>query len=227
MVWWWWVIPGVVAVLAAVLLLGGLGWIFRGRPGKGGRGVIFGALFGAIAFALAMVGLDIQTYNRLSFERPIATLDVVQRGTRHYDVTLTQPPTDATPEGVTQVYPLHGDHWRIEARVLRWKPWANVLGLDSQYQLERLSGRYADVSSEISAERSVHDLRPESQSRIDLWQVAQEYGRHAPVVDTLYGSGAYMPMANGARYEVWITQSGLVARPVNQAAMQASATGWE
>jgi hypothetical protein len=33
-------------------------------------------------------------------------------------------------------------------------------------------------------------------------------------------------MADGAKYEVWITQSGLIARPVNDAARNASAGGW-
>ena len=35
-----------------------------------------------------------------------------------------------------------------------------------------------------------------------------------------------MPMADGANYEVWITQSGLVARPDNDAARAASAGGF-
>jgi hypothetical protein len=35
-----------------------------------------------------------------------------------------------------------------------------------------------------------------------------------------------MPMGDGAEYEVWITQSGLVARPVNAQARDASAGGW-
>ena len=49
--------------------------------------------------------------------------------------------------------------------------------------------------------------------------------RYVDAVDTLYGGGAYMPMADGAEYEVWITQSGLVARPTNEAARQASSEG--
>ena len=46
------------------------------------------------------------------------------------------------------------------------------------------------------------------------------------MVDTLYGSGAYMPMADGARYEVRITQNGLIARPTNEVAAEASSSGW-
>jgi hypothetical protein len=33
-------------------------------------------------------------------------------------------------------------------------------------------------------------------------------------------------MADGAKSEVWITQSGRVARPANDAARNASAGGW-
>jgi len=33
-------------------------------------------------------------------------------------------------------------------------------------------------------------------------------------------------MANGGTYEVWITQSGLIARPTNDAARAASVGGW-
>jgi hypothetical protein len=34
----------------------------------------------------------------------------------------------------------------------------------------------------------------------------------------LYGSATYLPMADGADYEVTVSQSGLVARPLNDAA---------
>jgi len=46
------------------------------------------------------------------------------------------------------------------------------------------------------------------------------------MVDSLYGGGAFMPMADGARYEVWLTQNGLIARPTNPAANAAGAGGW-
>ena len=59
-----------------------------------------------------------------------------------FEVTLTEPPSAAAPQGQTRKFTVHGDEWRIDARVLKWKPWANVLGLDTQYRLDRLSGRY-------------------------------------------------------------------------------------
>jgi hypothetical protein len=41
----------------------------------------------------------------------------------------------------------------------------------------------------------------------------------------MYGSATYLPMSDGALYEIKVSQSGLVARPMNQAAREA-VSGW-
>lgn len=227
MVWWWWIIPGVVAVIGLAIALSGLGWMFRGRPFKGGRGVLGGGAVLGVGAVVSLLGLNIQSYQRLTYERPVATIELRQKGPQLYDAIVVEPPTDQDPEGITRTFEVHGDEWRIEARVLRWKPWANVLGLDSQYRLDRFSGRYTDTQQELTGERSAFDIRPVRQSGIDMWPLVDEYNQYLPLVDTLYGSGAYMPMADGARYEVQITQSGLLARPTNEVAAEASSSGWQ
>lgn len=229
MIWWWWIVPALVALLAVYILGRGLGALFGGRFLGALGGIGAGGVLLAVAGGALLVGLDVQTYQRLTYERPVATISVQQLGPKYYQATLT-PPADGLAEGdvppVARAYPIHGDEWRIEARVLKWKGWANMLGLDSQYRLDRLSGRYEETEDELHAERSVYDLRPDPPSQIDLWKMARKYNRYAPMVDTLYGSGASMPMADGAVYEVWITQNGLLARPVNEKARDAGATGW-
>jgi hypothetical protein len=57
---------------------------------------------------------------------------------------------------------------------------------------------------------------------LDLWKATLDHPTRLPFVDAVYGNAAYMPMSDGARYEVSITQSGLIARPVNAAAQQAA-----
>ncbi|MDB5431299.1 MAG: hypothetical protein JWP35_2415 [Caulobacter sp.] len=226
MIWWWWIIPGLIALFALVIVVRGLIGLFTGRPFSGLGGMIAGGLLMAIVGAVLLGGLDVQTYSRLTYERPVATIAVHQLGPKLFEATLTQPPPEGFEPTPAKAYQIHGDEWRIEARVLKWKGWANVLGLDTQYRLDRLSGRYDATDDELHAERSVYDLRPDPPSQVDLWAMARKYSRFAPVVDTLYGSGAAMPMADGATYEVWITQSGLLARPTNEKAREASATGW-
>jgi hypothetical protein len=39
-----------------------------------------------------------------------------------------------------------------------------------------------------------------------------------PGVDAHFGTATYLPMANGAMFEVKMTRTGLIARPVNEEA---------
>jgi len=232
MVWWWWIAPAAVGLLGLALLFKGLGALFRGRFIGGLLGGGLGAALVAAATIASLLALDVQTYARLTYERPVATIRTRQLGPQYFEATVIQPGRGENMPAATNLYPLHGDEWRIEAQVLKWRPWANVLGLDAQYRLDRLSGRYRSIEQEINAERSVHplsggDAGPEWLPwRLDAWEMARRYRRYVNAVDTLYGGAAYMPMADGAQYEVWITQSGLIARPANDVAREASAGGW-
>lgn len=233
MVWWWWILPAAAALLGLSLLLLGLRALFGGKLLRGLLGAVAGGgvLWGASLATL--FGLNLQTYERLTYERPVASIAVRQIGPQFYEINLIQPGRQDQPASAA-LYPVHGDDWRIDAQVLKWKPWANVLGLDSEYRLERLSGRYRSVEQELTAERSAYDLAAIDETarngavpfKVEAWDAIRRYRRYVDAADTLYGSAAYMPMADGARYEVWITQSGLVARPTNDAARAASAGGW-
>lgn len=234
MFWWWWIAPTAIAIIGGLILIGGLAALFRGRLLGGLFGTAGGGVLLAGALGAALLGQNVQTYARLTYERPVATLSIRQLAPRYFEATVTQP-ADGEQPARTAVYPVHGDEWRMEAQVLKWKPWANVVGLDSQYRLDRLSGRYQDIELERTGARSVHALsggEPETGPfaalpwSMSVWDIARKYRRYLDAVDTLYGSAAYMPMADGATYEVWITQSGLIARPTNEAARAASAGGW-
>ncbi len=228
MVAWWWVIPGFVAVVGLAFALSGVGWMFRGRPFKGGRGVIGGGAFLSVAAIVGLLGLNIQTYHTLSWDQPIATIQIHKVGDQHFQVVVTEVPTADNPNpDPPHTYDMHGDQWRMEARVLVWKPWARVLGLTAQYRLDRFSGRYISTEQELNAERSVYPIRPVRSSGIDLWPVAREYMQYLPLVETRHGSGTFQPMVDGATYEVRINQNGLSSRPTNEVASEATASGWD
>lgn len=166
-----------------------------------------------IALAIALLGVNLLTYQRLSREEPAVEARFTRAGDQRFDALLTYP------SGATQQLALAGDEWQIDARVLKWRPFANLLGFDTAYRLERISGRYADIARERDAERTVYALNPPD--RIDVWALVRTWRRYVPWVDALYGSAVYLPMTDGARFEVVVTQSGLVARPLNDAARQA------
>ncbi|MBX9615450.1 MAG: hypothetical protein K2X25_07630 [Caulobacteraceae bacterium] len=233
MFWWWWIAPAAIAIVGGLILISGLASLFKGRLLGGLFGTAGGGVLLAGALGTALLGQNVQTYARLTYERPVATLSIRQLAPQYFEATVTRPAEGERPAR-TAVYPVHGDEWRMEAQVLKWKPWANVVGLDAQYRLDRLAGRYQDIELERTGARSVHALTDEPETgplaalpwSLSVWDTARKYRRYVDAVDTLYGSAAYMPMADGATYEVWITQSGLIARPTNEAAREASAGGF-
>ncbi len=166
--------------------------------------------------ALVAIAFNLHSYQRLTHEQAVAEIVFRQFEPNAYGATLTP-----TGTGEARRFVIRGDEWQIDARVLKWTGLANLLGLDSHYRLERLSGRYASLSTERSGSRTVYGLAPKE--GLDLWGIAKRYERWMPFVDAVYGSAAYLPMANGAHYEISITQSGLIARPTNAAAEKAVA----
>ena len=184
-------------------------------------GTLYLLFAGVVLLLLAGAGLvaaNLFTYARLTHEQEAARVTSRQLGQRHYAVSLQ--PANAP----LRHFELRGDEWQIDARVLKWRAMGNLLGLDTLYRLERLSGRYGDAASERAAQRTVHDLTQDA--GLDLWALTRRYQRYVPLADALYGSAAFVPMAEGAEYTVSVSASGLVVRPVNEAARKAVG-GWK
>jgi hypothetical protein len=177
----------------------------------------------ALCFVLAaattwLLGFSLLTFERLTHEQLAAEVMLDKLGERHYRATLTYP------SNKTQSVELHGDEWQIDVRLLKWRGMANIAGFDTVYRLERISGRYSDIDAERSLVRSVYSLN--EPARIDAWELVRRYKEYMPWVDALFGSATFVPMADGALYRISVSQSGLVARPVNQAARNA-VTSWQ
>lgn len=212
-----------IAYLAAFFGAAGLflfvagAYRLRRHPLKAARSALIGTVFLAFAALFISVGLNLYTYHRLTLEQPIATLTFAQLEPQRFRAHL-DPATGAARE-----YEIAGDQWQLDARVLKWTGLGVLLGLDAGYRLDRLSGRYAEVQAAINGVRTVYDLSPEQ--GLDLWALARRYPDWLPLVDASYGSATYLPMADGARYVVTLSQTGLLARPANDAAQNA-AHGW-
>jgi len=185
------------------------------------RGTVFllsGGVLVLIVLAAVLVAANLVTYARLTHEQEAARVSTRQLGERQFAVSVQ---TGGLPP---RHYNLRGDEWQIDARVLKWRAIGNLLGFDTVYRLERLSGRYGDIESERSAPRTVHELAQDP--GIDFWSLARRYHAYLPLADALYGSATYVPMAEGAEYVVSVSASGLVVRPANDAARNAVG-GWK
>jgi len=175
---------------------------------------ITGVVLLTVAAMLFLVSSNIHTYERLVFEQPIASITFHQMSPQHFSVQL-----EDMVSGENGFYELRGDEWQLDAQILTWHGYANLLGLDSYYRLHRLSGRYTDINEERSQPRTVHGLANEQ--RIDLWSYANEYRNWLNMVDATYGSAVFLPMNDTAQYSISISRNGLVARPDNAVAREA------
>ena len=181
-----------------------------GAHGTTGCGMI------ALGILVASVGLNLQTYRRLTHEQTLAELSFRQTAPERYVALIEYPGSNQA-----RRYELSGDEWQLDARILKWTGLGNIAGLDARYRLERISGRFRSVERERSARHTVYGLADDR--GLDLWSVSRRYRRWLPFVDAIYGSAAYLPMADNARYSVSVDQSGLIARPLNRSAREALA----
>lgn len=224
-----WIVPAVLGLLGLFMFVRGFAAIGRGKAMSGLFGSLTGGVFMAAGAAVGLLGLNILTYQRLTHEQQVAEVTFKQSGQSVFvaDVKLPDGKMQqcTTPDGVTGECTILGDQWQMDARILKWKPWANVAGLDASYRLERMSGRYADINAERSAPRTVYQLA--ENPGLDLFAVVKsKYMSKVPVLDAHYGNATYIPMADGATYYVTLSQDSLIARPANDQA-RAAVQNWK
>lgn len=175
---------------------------------------LFGFFLIGVAAVIAVMAFDLYSYKQVLQEQPVATINFDKIEEQHYFAVLSDK------NGREQRVELRGDQWQLDARIVKWKGYLAGFGLKPAYRLERLSGRYYDIEQETTEKRTAHSVHP-SLYGVDVWQIINDHPEWLPVVDAIYGSATYLPMKDGALFEISLSNTGLVARPVNQVARDA------
>jgi hypothetical protein len=179
-------------------------WRVRKRFAAGHR-ALWSLVFVLLALLGAFSGTALLGYRRLTGEALVATLDARAIGPRQFAVGIE------LPDGSRRDVELAGDDWQLDARVIKWKPSAVVLGAQPLYELDRINGRYHRIEDERSLPKSVIALSTHAVP--DLWSLKRRFPQQLGFVDADYGSAAYLPMVDGGRYTVTLAAAGgLVAR---------------
>src|ERR1051325_8556881 len=138
----------------------------------------------------------------------VATVTTEPLGPQRFRATIV------LPDQRLAMYDLAGDALYMDAHILKWHPWMNLLGLHTAYELDRVAGRYNAVADERGKPHTAYELaRPAWPAWTDLFWIAR---RHllGPLVDAEYGSAAFVASTKPARYEVRVSTTGLLMRPV-------------
>ena len=201
---------GALMLVYSLKLLARTGWFLGWLRGMLGLSlVVSGMVMGAVAF-------DLLSFQQVVMKKSIATLSFEELLPQNYRAVLVDS------QGSEQSFDLKGDQWQLDARILRWPAFLSSLGASPGYRLDRISGRYYSLEKERNAERTLYSLS-ESQYGIDVWRLLQQMQNNVNFVDARYGSATYMPMADGALYEVLLSKTGLIAKPLNERAKSAVA----
>lgn len=155
--------------------------------------------------AVILLSASIYTFHQLTDETLIAELRFDAGGERSYAAYLRT--GDRCDE---RQFPIYGDQWRIDAEFLKWKYWALLFGLDSQYRLDRLEGRYRTAAEQNREPNVAHDL--DEGTALDIVDVAGALGRWNFLIDATYGSSTYQDIDTANVYYVYRTQTGIITR---------------
>ncbi len=154
---------------------------------------------------LAVIALGTQGMQALTHEQSAARIKVVPTGVQRYDATVT------FADGRVETFDMAGDDIYIDAHIVKWTPLANMLGLQTSYRLDRISGRYRAIEQESMARRTIYAIG--TPVLIDLVAL----GKRLPLADFFdaeYGSATYVPVAGPAELELMVSTTGLLLRPL-------------
>lgn len=178
---------------------------------RAGLNGLAGMPFLIVGGFFSMLFLNLQTYQQLTHEVVLA------------DVSLGQPTSEGVPlilriDDRTESYLIQSEEWRLDARFVKWKPWLALIGKEPVVRLELLEERGRPLDPQDQVHRNSYDLVSDPLWMDDMVSaLTQQLG----LIDTVYGSSVYMPVAGNAEYRITASISGLVARPINPPAEKA------
>ena len=170
-------------------------------------GFLAGALFIVCSMLLGAITVGIHGYRAFTQEALAATIKTEPLGPQRFRATVT------LPDNSLHMFDLAGDAVYVDAHVLKWRPIGTLLGLETVYELDRISGRYQALSDELSRERTVYSLA--ANKPFDAFDLARRYWILRPFVDAEYGSATFIGATapRGTTYEVRVSTTGLLVRP--------------
>jgi len=158
---------------------------------------------------MATLSVSVRGYRALTHEELAAVVVVVPRPDHKFLARFT------FPDSSVRIFNLSGDQLYVDARILKWKAVANLIGVHTSYELDRVGGRYSQLSDETSRPHTVFALS--EVNRIDLFRLRKRFQQLNPLVDATYGSATFASAESFGEFQVLVSTTGLLIRQVNGA----------
>jgi len=194
----------VLGAFGLVLIGAGLASLVRLRVARFTVRTLVGLLLVTLGTLAGGLALGVQGYHALTREDVAARISVQPSAPQQFTAVVRYP------DGRSRTFNLAGDEIYVDAHILKWKPIANIVGLHTAYELDRIAGRYQELAQERAAMRTVYLLRDERP--VELFRLRQRYAFLAPLYDAEYGSATFVEVKQPTELEVRVSTSGLLLR---------------
>jgi hypothetical protein len=195
-----------LAVLSIVLFIAGIFALRKKRFFGGAASFVFGLLLLSSAGLFGTITIATQGYRALTHEEVAAVVQVEPVGSQRFHARFQ------FPDGRQAVFYLFGDALYVDAHILKWRPMANLFGLHTGYELDRVMGRYTHLQDEQTKPRTVFAIS--RKKLLDMFNLRWRYSLLRPLLDAEYGSATFMAADKPAHLEVRVSTTGLLIRQV-------------
>jgi hypothetical protein len=168
------------------------------------RNFTFAVLMLTLSLLFGTISISIQGYNALTREELAATVEIFPVSKQIFMARIT------FPDSSEKQYKLEGDEFYIDAHILKWKSLANLFGLHTFYELDRIAGRYTDIEDETNKNRTVYSVAEDK--LINAFDLRLKYPFLSFLVDAEYGSASFITTNAHKNLKIMVSTTGLLIR---------------
>jgi hypothetical protein len=194
----------VFGVLGVALVVAAIVAFIQLRLPQSAIRLLVGLLLLALGSLAGTISVGMMGYRALTREDVAARIVVKPAGPQRFIATFR------FADGREATYELTGDEIYVDAHILKWHPYASMIGLHTAYEIDRVAGRYRAIKDEREAMRTVHALGRDK--AVDLYALGRRYTFLAPLLDAEYGSATFVPVTRPAELELRVSTTGLLMR---------------
>jgi hypothetical protein len=194
----------VFALLSVAFLIVAARALKRKRIIRTSTNTLVALLMLSLSALFATLTVSTQGYRAFTREEVVASVTTRRLADQRFEARVR------FPDGRDTMFLLAGDEFYVDAHILKWKPLANVLGLHTDYELDRITGRYIELADEQANPRTIFALS--SPKPLDLYHLRRRHPMLGWLVDAEYGSGTFITTDDQAMFEVLVSTSGLLVR---------------
>ena len=192
------------ALLGLIFLIITIVWIKKKKIFATAINFVTALLMLSLSTLFGTISVAIQGYQALTREELAAIIKVEPTGEQKFSARFLMP------DGSEKIFSLAGDQLYVDAHILKWKPLANIFGLHTSYELDRVAGRYAILNDERTKVRTVHSLSKDKP--LNMFDLRKRFAMFNPLLDVEYGSATFTNLSSAEEFRVMVSTTGLLIR---------------